>query len=276
MSDLGGYYSQFSDDQEQSLNLQQKIAEQRRLEPADIKDFFLTANQSLRDRETKYSDLNNKFAKIQSDNEKATIGLERLRNIVSERVNAKSPRIDLQRTTETLANIIKNNQNIGYILNRCRRALDEAATVAELAANTIRSELADRHKKVASQKELALRLRDIDELFEKCSASISDQQIEQKKILDSIQELLHIFGIKLPDNVDQIKFTDGLTKAIKTEQNRLNKKTESLKSLKSKLSGLAQIEDDNSSILKTAIFISVLVIIWLSRHKIKKLIRRVV
>lgn len=270
MSDLGGYYNQFADSREETLSLQQKISQQKILEPSDIKDFFLTATQSLREREDRYSELSNRFNQISGNLEKATIGLERLRNTVSETVAVQSPRLDLQRVTETLAVIIKNNQNSGFILNKCRRSLDEVATVAELVANTIKSELADRHKKVASQKELALRLRDIDDLFNKCIDALNQQEKDQTEVLNTIQELLHVFGIKLPDNLEQLKFTDRLTKVISKEQEKLRN------SKISKLSGLGQQEEPSSKLPFPTIKVTILVgllVLWFCRKRLFKSLR---
>lgn len=221
MKNIGGYYSAFSDEQEDSLAISKQISENKRLVTADFRDLFLSTSNDLRDKETKFGKLKNKFIKIAGNLKKAIVGADRLRNPVSETSGAISPRLDLQRLTDNLNQTIKSNENTGYVLNRARRSLDEVATVAELVATTIKSKLADKHKKLAALKELGLRLHDVEELLVKAEDALNLEEGSQKQLLDTIQELLHSFGIKLPQDIESANLKKRMVEIIETSQEKL-------------------------------------------------------
>ena len=65
---------------------------------------------------------------------------------------------------------------VGYTLDRCKRVLEEVTISYQLIGETLKSALADRHKKIGMRKEIGLRLKDIDADFIRCSQAVELQK----------------------------------------------------------------------------------------------------
>jgi len=153
---------------------------------------------TLRDHQNTYSSLTSKNKKLINAAELATVGLKRLGSLVKfdDRVQYEYL-IDLHRDFTFL------NQNIKYSLDKCGHALRETTTNMQFVGEILNSALADRHKKIAAQKELGLRLKDFDGDFGRCKAVIENQEKLHRQLSEGIQKLMNKASIKLPPSLKQ-------------------------------------------------------------------------
>jgi len=180
------------------LREQEVNAQAKRLEPASPTEFLKWVAETLREHREKYGKLRSAHQKLRKDSEVATVGLKRLESLII--FKDKYDLDHLQRMHETLT---QGNAGIDYTLDRCQRVLDETATNYQLIGETLKDQLADRHKKIGMQKELGLRLRDIEEQFDRCFLAVANQKKIVRQLSEGIQKLMHKASIKLPPKVKE-------------------------------------------------------------------------
>lgn len=188
------------------MKRQAQAAQDKRLHPASATEFTAWASDSLRKSYEQYLELQKEHQGLSRGEDQAQIGLDRLRTLV----NYKN-QMDLEHLQDMQRDFVHANRGIGYVLERCKKILDETATSNVLIANTLSDPLADNRKKIAVQKELGLRLRDVDDQFERCRRSVNSQKKKVKVITEGIQKLMAESGLKLPPSVkENIKKEDTI------------------------------------------------------------------
>ena len=184
------------------LKQQREAAQQRRLEPTPPAEFSKWVTETLREHNSKYQNLASEHHSLNAAAEKASIGLKRLEDLIHFKDKARFDYIN-----DMHKNFVFENRNLGYILDRCRKAVDETTVNYPMISQTLNTPLADRHKKIGMQRELGLRLRDIDQDFKRCDAVVAKQKKEMEQLSRAIQGLMHKAKIKLPpklrENMDR-------------------------------------------------------------------------
>jgi len=183
----------FGQDLHEKLAHQADEALDRRLEPADAVEFIKWVTETLRKHRQTYNDLATEHSKLNEAADSAIIGLKRLEALVK-----YFDRNELEYLQGLHRTFIHRNRGIGYMVSRCKKVLDETTMNYQLAAETLKQPLADRHKKIGVQKELGLRLRDIDADYERCKNAVGTQKKLHQQLADGIQKLMHSASIKLP------------------------------------------------------------------------------
>jgi len=207
--------SQFDD-----LISQERLAAMRHVEPADAIEFTQNVSALLRDHRLKFNAFAKRFDLCNQIFDSATVTLKRL-----ESFSLSASRATLQHLQTTYRNTEKNSANLGYLLDKCRRLLDETATTYQLVGATLREPLADKHKKVAVQQELSLRLKDIENYFGQLQKLLGVVEKQQNSLLDNLQNFLAKIGVKIPLEVlDTMSKEDKLKAAILTNQRKLRGK----------------------------------------------------
>lgn len=180
------------------LNQQREAAKRRHLFPAPAAEFQKWVTETLREHNDKYARFAQEHGQLVHAAEKAKIGMQRLGNLVKFKYKAR-----LDHIQEMHRAFVHRNQNIGYILDRCRKAIDETSINFPLIAKTLNTPLADRHKKIGMQRELGLRLSDLDEDFKRCESEVARQKKEHEQLSNAIQGLMHQARIKLPPKLKE-------------------------------------------------------------------------
>lgn len=172
-----------------------RAAQHKRLEPANPAEFMEYVGQELRKHQSNYIGLANRYQAAANDFKDATVGLGRLRTLVK-----VSNQPQLQHIEEMHLNQQHITRGSVFNLEKCKTILADTSNVSQLIGETLNNPLADKHKKVAMQKELALRLDDLDKTYAICKASVEKQETLQKQLSKAVQDLLHDAKVKLPPN----------------------------------------------------------------------------
>lgn len=176
----------------------------RRAEPADPAHFIEWVRESLREHRETLGELQTEHQNLLKAADIATIGLKRLESLVK-----YLKRDELENMQNLHRTFMHNHRNAGYTLDKCKRILDETTTTWQLVAETLMQPLADRHKKIGMQKEIGLRLRDVEFYYNKCKEEIADLSSRNRQLSQGIQELMHTTSVKLPpDTQKQIEMED--------------------------------------------------------------------
>jgi hypothetical protein len=111
--------------------------------------------------------------------------------------------------------------------------LNETTINAQFVGETLNAALADRHKKIAVQKELGLRLRDTDSDFDRCKRAVGGQKTTYKQLSEGIQTLMSKASIKLPAKVKaSMNMQDEVAKLAIMHQKSLSKGKDAINSKK--------------------------------------------
>lgn len=180
------------------IKAQETAAYDRRMEPADPIEYMKWARQVLRTNNELHSALLKDNANLTEAGELATVGLNRLGNIIR-----SDNRIKYETLLDLHRDFMFKNQDISYTLEACANNLKDTTMTIQLVSETLVSPLADRHKKAAVQKELGLRLRDIDASFSKCKDAIDSQKTTYKQLSEGLQKLLHEASVQLPPDLKE-------------------------------------------------------------------------
>jgi len=179
----------------------------RRTEPADPIEFLQWVREAIRLHRKKHDELLAEHRDLVKAADSATIGLKRLEALVQ-----YFKRDELEHLQNMHRTLVHNNRGLGYILERCKKILDENTTTWQLVGETLVEPLADRHKKKGMQQEMGLRLKDIDAYFERCDNAVSAENQRNRQLAEGIQSLMNAVSIKLPpslrkqiDMEDQVK-----------------------------------------------------------------------
>jgi len=191
------YYdtSDEADDFMGSMAAMDKAGQARRLEPASTAEYMAYVGQDLREHQKMHADLSRRYQVSLEAFRDATVGLGRLRTLVTVKNHPELEFINEMQKTFT-------HVNRGAIFNieKCATILRDTSSVSQLIGETLATPLADRHKKVAMQKELSLRLKDLSNAFNRAKESVEKQESLQKNLSQAVQDLLHKAQIKLPPN----------------------------------------------------------------------------
>jgi len=213
------------DDLLADLARQEAAAQDRRLLPPDPNEVLRWITETLRDHRTKYEKLAKAHKKLNKEADLATVGLKRLETMVTIK---NRNRLDFLKDTHR--NLSEANAGIGYTLDRCKRVLKEMTVNYQLIGETLKSALADRHKKIGMRKEIGLRLKDIDADFSRCFQAVALQKKQMRQLSEGIQTLMHKASIKLPPKVretinreDQVaRIARMHTKALSAGRDKIN------------------------------------------------------
>jgi len=155
----------------------------------------------------------------------ATVGLKRLESMVTFKNRS---RLDFLKDTHR--SLTESNRGIGYTLDRCKRVLEEMTVNYQLIGETLKSTLADRHKKIGMRKEIGLRLKDVDADFTRCFQAVALQKKQMRQLSEGIQKLMNKASIKLPPEMretinreDQVaRITKMHNKALSEGRDKIN------------------------------------------------------
>lgn len=170
----------------------------RRTEPANPIEFLQWVRETLRLHRQKHDELAVEHKNLVKAADSATIGLKRLEALVQ-----YLKRDELEHLQNMHRTFVHNNRGIGYILERCKKMLDETTTTWQLVGETLVQPLADRHKKKGMQQEIGLRLKDIDAYFERCSDAVNAENNRNRQLAEGIQTLMNAVKIKLPPSMQK-------------------------------------------------------------------------
>lgn len=175
---------------------QERLAQNRVLEPADPVEFLKWVRESSRDHNNACQSLKEKHAELCYADNLARIGLKRL-----ESLTLANQRLRLQNVEDLHRSFCKANEGIGYTLEQCDNTIHDLIINYQMVAESLKSPLADRHKKIGIQKELGLRLRDVDDALKQSQVAVKGQAKLNKKLSETIQLLLSESCAQLPAHV---------------------------------------------------------------------------
>jgi len=175
------------------LAAQAKAAQNRNVQPADPVSFIKWVQETTREQNTLYETLKKRYDALTHSADLATIGLKRLETLIL---------LEQRPALETLQamhrDFTRANGGIGYTLDQTKHTIRELVTNYQMVAESLRSSLADRFKKIGIQKDLGLRLRDLDESLKRSDVAVGQQEKISKQLSDGIQALLSKTAVKLP------------------------------------------------------------------------------
>jgi hypothetical protein len=210
------------------LRAQDIASQDRRVQPADPAEFLRWVRQTLRDQRMVMDQLAEEHASLSKAGDLATVGLKRLGALVK-----FNDRLQYEYLVDLHRDFTFKNQNIGYTLEKCRGVLNETTINAQFVGETLNAALADRHKKIAVQKELGLRLRDTDSDFDRCKRAVGGQKTTYKQLSEGIQTLMSKASIKLPAKVKAtMNMQDEVAKLAIMHQKSLSKGKDAINSKK--------------------------------------------
>lgn len=196
-----------SGDVHEDLAQMSKKSLDRRTVEADPIEFMQWGSESLREHRDNQRVMYAEHAELVKAAEAATIGLDRLAALARYITNDELQHIkDMHRT------FVHNTRNVAYLIEKCKKVLDETSMTWQLVGETLVQPLADRQKKKGVQQEFGLRLRDIDFYYNKCKAAIEAEKVRNTQLSEGIQALMNQASIKLPPQLkkqgemeDQVK-----------------------------------------------------------------------
>lgn len=201
------------------LKEQDKAAVNRRIQPSDPMEVLQWVRQSLREQREKRDRLAAEHSELVKAGDLATVGLGRLGNLVK-----FDKRVQYEYLVDLHRDFTFKNENISYALDAARNTIDETTLNMQFVGESLLSPLADRHKKIAVQKELGLRLRDTDNSLDRTERDINSQNKTFRQLSEGIQKLMNEASIKLPAKVKEtINREDQVKKLAIMHQKNLSK-----------------------------------------------------
>lgn len=181
----------------------------RRTEAADPLKFMQWATESLRLHRESQDQFVKDHQNLLKAADSATIGLKRLEALVR-----YISRDELQHLQDLHRTFVHNNRGTGYLIEKCKKILNETTMTWQLMGETLVQPLADRQKKKGIQQEFGLRLRDIDYYFDRCKTTIEEQKTRDRQLAEGIQNLMNVASIKLPPHVKQTMDREDAVKQL--------------------------------------------------------------
>jgi len=198
---------------------QEKESLDKRLQPANPTEFLKWVTQTLRDQRAVFDRLDGKRRVLGSKQDRATMALKNLDKLVSYK-----DRASLDHMKDMHRSVVHQTRGVGSVLARCKSVIDETTASYQFVGETLKSGLADRHKKIAMQKELGLRLRDLDEEFKRCESTISSVASSQERLSSAVQKLLSKLKVALPPTMrDNINKQEKIAAIAKNYGKKLTK-----------------------------------------------------
>jgi hypothetical protein len=191
------------------LAAQEKAAQKRHLEPASPTEFLKWITQTLREKRKIYSNLMTEHRKLDDASGSVEIGLKRLEGLVR-----FGDRMSLDYLKDMHRAQHHSHRGVGVVLGRCNRILKETTVQYQLIGETLKGALADKHKKIAMQKELGLRLRDVDDQFARCRRAVESQKVRNRQLATGIQKLMSKASIKMPPKLKEMVIKEDRVKKI--------------------------------------------------------------
>lgn len=177
--------SDFAEQEFESLN--------RRLEPSNPTEFIKWVAQTVRQQRTKLKALRAKHTALNAKADRASVNLKRL-----DLITPFGEKFNLDRMKDVHRELLHKTQNIAFTLDRCKSVIDETTANYQFVGESLKKGLTDRHKKIAVQKELGLRLRDLDSSLATCEAAVNEQNTNADNLLRSVRKLLTRLQAELP------------------------------------------------------------------------------
>lgn len=208
---FGNMVGDLQDQEAASLN--------RRLEPSSPDEFIKWVQQSLREQRQKANKIKEEHIALVKSGELATVGLTRLGGLVRFK-----GRLNYEKLVDLHRDFTFKNKDIGNTITRVTDVLNETTLNMQFVGETLTSALADRHKKIAVQKELGLRLRDTDSTIDIARREVDHQNKIYGQLSQGIQKLMHEAKLKLPAEVqEKINREDAIAKMAITHKSSLEK-----------------------------------------------------
>lgn len=195
---MGIIKDHLSGDVHEDLRQMNQESLDRRTEAADPLEFMKWASESLRLHRESQDQFVKDHQNLNKAADSATIGLKRLEALVR-----YISRDELQHLQDLHRTFVHHNRGTGYLIEKCKKVLNETTMTWQLAGETLVQPLADRQKKKGIQQEFGLRLRDIDYYFDRCKNTIEEQKVRDRQLAEGIQNLMNVASIKLPPHVKQ-------------------------------------------------------------------------
>lgn len=219
-SNLGGYYGSFQESAFGDMQKQESDSLAKRLEPANPALFIANVSEIIRNHNSKYSVIGQKYKLILDENNAIIVGLKRL-----ETMSGSGQRITLNDIRESYRELVEKGSGIGYDLSRCKRILDDVTTTVQLIGETFKNPLADKQKKVGMQQELSLRIGDITDQFNRCEKAVNDYGALQQGLREKIKEMTDKMNVTLPAEVKkQLDHNEAIQKLVLEKQKEYGKK----------------------------------------------------
>lgn len=174
------------------LAAQAEAAHNRNVQPADPVEFIKWVQETTREQSDAYDKLKKRYEALSHSADLATIGLKRLESLI-----LLSQRPALETLQAMHRDFTRANGGIAYTLDQTKATIRELITNYQMVAESLRSNLADRFKKIGIQKDLGLRLQDLDESLKRSDVAVTQQEKINRQLSDGIQDLLSKTGVKL-------------------------------------------------------------------------------
>lgn len=247
--DIASYFDGNNpEEQEDNMRKLEEAASSRHLDPVRASDYMSAVAETLR----AHKEIHGRLAKRHEDAMDTVVnfvvGLKHLEPNVSDK-----HRIRLFDLRAIPMGIYIFGKQIDYNLGKCGRILLETSTNSELIADTIKNPLTDKNTKVAVQKELKLRLDDLENAYKQCDKAISGMERDNKDVEKKIDTLVKELGIPLPPVIEIPKDVK-----LKLVDESVNKEVSLVKQAKA---SLGQVENKSTSIFKIILVVSILLII---------------
>jgi len=166
---------------------------EKRLEPASPEEFLKWVRESIRVGRQRLQQLEIEHRTLLTKADHATVNLKRLQEFAK-----FGEKFNLNRIEDVHRQIMHDTNGLGQILVRCNEIITDTTMNQQFVGETLKQKLADRHKKIAVQKELGLRLRDLDRCLERSEAIVKQQKESMENLQRSIRKLLTRLKVKLP------------------------------------------------------------------------------
>lgn len=203
-------------DMKKDLQRMHRESSENRLDTGNPVDFLKWVQETLRRQNALFKDLSRRYDVLRGSSDEAKIGLKRLDSLISFKNQGVLDNLrDMHRAFDF------RNNSIARTLGRCKESLYQANMNLQFVGETLKSSLADRHKKRGVSEELGLRLRDIDADLERCRKDVVIQEKEHNQLSQAIQQLLYQSKVGLPPKVqDSIVQEDKLQKMVADYQRK--------------------------------------------------------
>lgn len=191
-----------------NLKRQQQIAQSRHIEPSPSEDFLKSISDTLRQYQVSLKDIAGKHNSLATQSKDLEVGINRLRTLVN-----FENQLELQKLEQMHLVFVNKGRQIDGLLGKVQHLLNQVSLNNGMVNTTLHDPLADRHKKIAVQQEIGVRLQEIESALSQASGEVSRQQSRMAEIASGVNELVEYEGVKLPESKrDEIRREDGIAK----------------------------------------------------------------
>jgi hypothetical protein len=172
---------------------QESASINKRLQPSNPVEFIKWVAQTVRVQRARLNQITGKHRTLKAKTDRATVNLKRL-----DFMAPFGERFNLDRIKDMHRELTAKFQGATFTLDRCKSVLDETTANYQFVGESLKKGLTDRHKKIAVQKELGLRLRDLDEALIGCDSVITEQNTNADNLGRAVRKLLTRLKAELP------------------------------------------------------------------------------